>query len=144
MPTRPKKLRRRETDLPVKEAKLRENDRIIAAKNIILRNLALMLNKSNGMIIEPSSESMPIYRYMLGRGNNSHLIRDLFKSRPWWSAIDRTTQDLEDAHFVWTQNREKDYMRMMPRKGNQKQITTSPLKLLPDVYKSVSVPQGGF
>ena len=50
--TKTRKLRRREVDLPLKEAMIRANERIIAAKQIILRNLALMLNRSNGMEID--------------------------------------------------------------------------------------------
>ena len=39
------------------------------------------------------------YKYYIGKGNNSMLIKSLMKRRFWWTAVD----DPKEANFVWTQ-----------------------------------------
>jgi len=40
-----------------------------------------------------------IYKYYIGKGNNSRLIRKIMAKRPWW--VEDSKQ--ENAHFIWTQ-----------------------------------------
>ena len=46
---------------------------------------------------------MPLapYKYYIGRGNNSGIVRTALKSRFWWSMGDY--DDWEDYNFIWTQ-----------------------------------------
>ncbi len=41
------------------------------------------------------------YTYFLGTGNNSNLIRSIFRKRNWWSEV----TNINSANFVWTQLR---------------------------------------
>lgn len=44
-----------------------------------------------------------IYKYTIGKGNNSIMVRSLFKNRFWWVQGDES--DLKSLNFVWTQNK---------------------------------------
>lgn len=45
--------------------------------------------------------TFPPYKYYIGRGNNSILVRAALKTRFWWSMGD--FDDWSDYHFLWTQ-----------------------------------------
>ena len=60
-----------------------------------------MLNRSNGIEIPISAAYQ--YKYYIGKGNNSRLIKRLMSSRSWW--VDVT--NIEEAHFAWTQWKDK-------------------------------------
>lgn len=51
---------------------------------------------NQGFAYESNQE---IYKYYVGKGNNSRLIRSIMNKRTWW--VEETKQ--ENAHFVWTQ-----------------------------------------
>ncbi len=42
-----------------------------------------------------------IYKYFIGKGNNSMMVRSLFKNRFWWVQHDR--EEMERCNFCWTQ-----------------------------------------
>jgi hypothetical protein len=42
-----------------------------------------------------------IYRYFVGKGNNSIMVRSLFKNRFWWVQHDK--EDIVGCNFCWTQ-----------------------------------------
>ena len=44
-----------------------------------------------------------IYRYFVGKGNNSIMVRSLFKNRFWWVQHDK--EDIVGCNFCWTQLR---------------------------------------
>ena len=41
-----------------------------------------------------------IYKYFIGKGNNSIMVRSLFKNRYWWVQHDK--EEMEKAQFCWT------------------------------------------
>lgn len=41
-----------------------------------------------------------IYRYFVGKGNNSIMVRSLFKNRFWWVQHDK--EDIMGCNFCWT------------------------------------------
>jgi hypothetical protein len=45
------------------------------------------------------------YKYYMGRGNNSLLVKSLMKRRFWWTQED----DYKQANFVWTQLKINNY-----------------------------------
>ena len=54
------------------------------------------------------------YKCFVGKGNNSQLIRQLFRNRFWWSVQEK--QKLEKVHFIWTQLRYKNILNgLMPK-----------------------------
>ena len=56
-----------------------------------------ILNRSNGLDVQQLHSVQ--YKYFVGKGNNSRLIRRLMAARGWWVEA----QSIEEAHFAWTQ-----------------------------------------
>ena len=42
-----------------------------------------------------------MYKYFIGKGNNSIMVRGLFKNRFWWIPSDKN--EMETVNFMWTQ-----------------------------------------
>ena len=59
------------------------------------------INKSNGNEKPFPTASFTPYKYYIGRGNNSILVRAALKTRFWWSMGD--FDGWEDYNFMWTQ-----------------------------------------
>ena len=51
------------------------------------------------------------YKYYLGKGNNSLLVKSLMKRRFWWTEVD----DPKAANFVWTQLKINTYYQFQPK-----------------------------
>lgn len=51
-------------------------------------------------------------KVFIGRGNNSMLVKSLFKRRKWWSF----TQKIDDANFIWTQIKNNYIFAIQPNK----------------------------
>ena len=66
-----------------------------------------IITVSNGLRILPQAIQ---YRYFIGKGNNSALVRRLMVARSWWGP----TETIEEAHFVWTQWKDKNYIQTLP------------------------------
>ena len=59
--------------------------------------------KSNGQtLVFPHTHFNP-YKYYIGRGNNSVIVRAALKNRFWWSIGDYDNGTWYDYHFMWTQ-----------------------------------------
>ena len=54
----------------------------------------------------------------MGKGNNSILIRTLFKTRFWWLLHDK--EEIEKVNFMWTQLRKNPIMDTFPCKYEDK------------------------
>jgi hypothetical protein len=54
----------------------------------------------------------------VGKGNNSILIRTLFKTRFWWLLHDK--EEIEKVNFMWTQLRKNIIMDSFPCKFEDK------------------------
>jgi hypothetical protein len=59
--------------------------------------------------IQPPANT--IYKYFIGKGNNSIMVRSLFKNRYWWVQHDR--ESLENCNFCWTQIRKVNIMEAL-------------------------------
>lgn len=55
-----------------------------------------------------------IYKYFIGKGNNSIMVRSLFKNRFWWVQHDK--ESIENSNFCWTQIRKNPIMEALPCK----------------------------
>ena len=48
------------------------------------------------------------YKVSVGKGNNSVMVRSLFKTRFWWLLHDK--EELDKVNLIWTQNRKQTVM----------------------------------
>lgn len=92
----------------VKEA-MRDRDWLLRAKEAIQRNFATLVNESNGLQVRPTSSCEP-YRYFIKKGNNSKLVHQIMKTRPWWVRV----KVKSEAHFVWSPKREMGWIGGLP------------------------------
>lgn len=49
------------------------------------------------------------FKFFLGEGNNSYLVKSTIRKRFWWSVCNNR----REAHFVWTQLKCKDVIERM-------------------------------
>mmetsp|Transcript_33812 Transcript_33812/g.32895 ORF Transcript_33812/g.32895 Transcript_33812/m.32895 type:complete len:111 (-) Transcript_33812:1199-1531(-) len=54
----------------------------------------------NGILQEELVQPQQLYKCFVGKGNNSILIRTLFKTRYWWLLHDK--EELERVNLMWT------------------------------------------
>jgi len=63
------------------------------------------------------------YKFYVGKGNNSVMVRTLLKARFWWQLHDK--EDIEKVNFMWTQLRKANVMGSfrckLAKKGEEKQ-----------------------
>ena len=77
-------------------------------------------------IADPSNgkQLSNFYKCFVGKGNNSMLIRTLFKSRFWWLLHDK--EEFDKVNFIWTQLRKKSVMEQFKCKlslGNKSEFS---------------------
>lgn len=92
----------------LKEA-MRDKEWLIRAKDAIQRNFSTLINESNGLQINLSSTFEP-FKYFVKKGNNSKLVNQIMKTRPWWVRV----KVKSEAHFVWSPKREMDWIAGLP------------------------------
>jgi hypothetical protein len=68
--------------------------------------------------ITPLNQPVHQYKCYVGKGNNSILIRTLFKTRFWWLLHDK--EEIEKVNFMWTQLRKIPIMDTFPCKFEDK------------------------
>ena len=73
--------------------------------------------------INPPQKQVANYKFYVGKGNNSMLVRAMLKQRWWWTAIDRT--EIENANLVWTQLVSKRIMAVLPSSKKKGESTSS-------------------
>ena len=80
----------------------KDKERYLDLKERYYREFLMKTLKSNGVdkIQFPTATFAP-YKYYIGRGNNSGIVRTALKSRFWWSLGEY--DDWSDYNFIWTQ-----------------------------------------
>ena len=79
----------------------KDKERYLELKEKYYREFLIKINKSNNNTLQFPTASFPPYKYYIGRGNNSILVRAALKTRFWWSMGD--FDDWSDYNFLWTQ-----------------------------------------
>lgn len=79
----------------------KDKERYLELKEKHYRLFLTKIQKSNNAVVPFPTASFNPYKYYIGRGNNSILVRGALKQRFWWSMGDFDTW--EDYHFMWTQ-----------------------------------------
>jgi hypothetical protein len=68
------------------------------------------------------------YKFYVGKGNNSVLVRSLLKQRFWWQLHDK--EEIEKCNFMWTQLRKNPVMATfkckLNKEGEENTIQQSP------------------
>ena len=52
-----------------------------------------------------------MYKYYIGKGNNSIMVRSLFKNRFWWIPSDKN--EMDSVNFMWTQIKNAKHMESL-------------------------------
>jgi hypothetical protein len=67
-----------------------------------------MVNLSNNLKIFNEKTDMKPYVIYVGKGNNSTLIKNVVKNRPWWVVTEDSTDP--NINMVWTQLRQNEVL----------------------------------
>ena len=51
----------------------------------------------------------PHFKVHVGKGNNSVMVRSLFKQRFWWMIHDK--EEIDKVNLMWTQCRKQEIMK---------------------------------
>jgi Tubulin-tyrosine ligase family len=106
-PLKQKKLKQLIFDkVSLKEA-AKDRDWLVVAKPKIIQSLATSICKSNGIDISIPA-AYTTYKYYIGPGNNSKLIKQCISQRWWWTKT--SSSEILVANFVWTQWREQSFL----------------------------------
>ncbi|OMJ95251.1 hypothetical protein SteCoe_1466 [Stentor coeruleus] len=96
----------------VKDA-IRDKDWISRAKPQISKSFNMQISKSNGLVLELPTDSFFYYKYYLGKGNNSNLIKQCLSTRWWWTRVNE--DEISNANLVWTQWKDKKTLESLPK-----------------------------
>ena len=105
--------------VPLKVA-IRDKDWIAKARPQIIVAFCSYMNRSNGMLMQVPADSYFTYKYYLGKGNNSKLVHQCLGSRWWWTRV--SEEEKENAHLVWTQWRDKEFVETLERVNEETYI----------------------
>lgn len=78
----------------------KDKEKFLELKEKYYREFLNKINLSNGATIPFPKASFTPYKYYIGRGNNSVLVRNCLKQRFWWSMGD--FDEWDEYHFLWT------------------------------------------
>ena len=79
----------------------KDKDKYVELKEKYYREFLVKINLSNNLVIQFPKTTFTPYKYYIGKGNNSILVRTCLKQRFWWSMGD--FDDWDDYNFIWTQ-----------------------------------------
>jgi len=111
----------------ISEAFFRNRETGNALKEKVLNYIFRIINEENQVDPTPSSSTPELtadiqgtvaqygnqpYKCFVGKGNNSFMIRTLFKTRYWWLLHDK--EELDKVNFMWTQLRKNSIMDQLP------------------------------
>lgn len=68
---------------------------------IIISDFYISIAKSNGMKIQHSIDLIPMFKYYIGKGNNSKLIKQLMSRRQGWTRV--KLGEIQSENFIWTE-----------------------------------------
>jgi hypothetical protein len=100
----------------MQEEGIKNRDYIYPIKEKCLMKLWDTINESNDLIIknEQNKGYSKLYKYGIGKGNNSHLVRNLMNQRWWWQSHPR--ENISELNFLWTQWKVETQLEKLPSK----------------------------
>lgn len=78
----------------------KDKDKFLEYKEKYYREFLLKINQSNNALIPFPKESFTPYKFYIGKGNNSMLVKNCLKQRFWWSSGE--FEEWDEYHFLWT------------------------------------------
>ncbi len=84
---------------------------VYALKEQLSRYLASVVNRSNGVVVPESLPKATQYKFFVGKGNNSIMVRNILKQRWWWNYGPRNDENL---NLLWTQWYKPKYIATLP------------------------------
>lgn len=81
------------------------------AKDDITRELSVFINASNCLKVETPAGNAP-YRYYIGKGNNSALVKQCLSLRSWWVGVEE--DQVLSANFIWAQFKNLEFISLIP------------------------------
>eukprot|EP01017_Pseudomicrothorax_dubius_P009264 TRINITY_DN13114_c0_g2_i1.p1 TRINITY_DN13114_c0_g2~~TRINITY_DN13114_c0_g2_i1.p1 ORF type:complete len:1000 (+),score=219.17 TRINITY_DN13114_c0_g2_i1:100-3099(+) len=84
-----------------------DKDNVFSAKLLAYREFHFNLNFSNGCWVSFIPQTITSYRFKVGRGNNSPLVKSVLKKRWWWIEVEA---DQTDINLLWTQTKDNAYI----------------------------------
>lgn len=88
------------TKLSKNLANPKDKEKYLELKEKYYREFLAKINKSNSFDNKFPNASFTPYKYYIGKGNNSILVRAALKTRFWWSMGDY--DEWSDYQFLWT------------------------------------------
>ena len=79
----------------------KDKDKYLELKEKYYREFLMKINLSNNFSLVFPKNTFAPYKFYVGKGNNSILVRNALKSRFWWSAGD--FEEWHEYNFLWTQ-----------------------------------------
>ena len=73
--------------------------------------LGRIINEENEVTLDNPHAFQP-YKFFIGTGNNSFILRRLFKQRYWWWVGEK--EDFDEVNFIWTQWRKNPLIEQLP------------------------------
>jgi tubulin--tyrosine ligase len=88
------------TKLAKNLANPKDKEKYLELKEKYYKEFLNKISLSNGSLITFPKSSFVPYKYYIGRGNNSILVRNALKTRFWWSMGD--FEEWHEYNFIWT------------------------------------------
>ena len=79
----------------------KDKEKYLELKEKYLQMFLQKINQSNNYSVPVPKAAIPPYKYYVGRGNNSIIVKNCLKQRFWWSIGD--FEEWHEYNFVWTQ-----------------------------------------
>ena len=79
----------------------KDKDKFFELKERYYKEFLAKINVTNNIVVHFPKQTFTPYKYYVGKGNNSILVRNCLKSRFWWSMGD--FEEWDEFHFIWTQ-----------------------------------------
>ncbi|CAD8049611.1 unnamed protein product [Paramecium primaurelia] len=84
-------------------------EQLFQMKLLSYHYLIFIVSSQSNFYVQPS-ENVTELKFKVGKGNNSLLIKELFKSRWWWNL--NQDADNKELNFIWTQIKVPQYMNL--------------------------------
>lgn len=91
----------------VKEA-VKDKEWLASIRPKIQNSFGKLICKSNGLEISVNSDSYYTFKYCLGQGNNSKLVKQVLAKRWWWSRV--PIIESSSVNLCWTQWRSQSFL----------------------------------